>query len=152
MKSLSIVFCILFLSSCSMLGIKEDPNYDRDYIKGGKLYKTEGWVDDNTFRVTAMGFPKKGVTNKMRRRYYSREGAVLTAQKMIIEKFKGARIKGGSASQGGETSTVVIRKEFGGIVSGGIVVHEKYDESDNCQVVYEVTSPGLKKRVMFGIQ
>ena len=144
-----LVVCLTYFS-CESLSQKNAP--EKEYIKGGVTYRTEGWVDTNTFRVVAIGFPKQNVTNKMKRQYYAKEAAILSAQKTILEKFKGARVQGKASSTGGEIDEVIIQKEFGGIINGGSVVEEKYDEQDNCQVTYEVSSLDLKKRVVFGVQ
>ncbi len=144
-----IVICSMYFS-CESLSQKDAP--EKEYLKGGISYKTEGWVDNNTFRVVSIGFPKQNVTNKMKRQYYAKEAAILSAQKTILEKFKGARVQGKASSTGGEIDEVIIQKEFGGIINGGSVTEEKYDEQDNCQVTYEVSSLDLKKRVMFGVQ
>ncbi|HNR89908.1 MAG TPA: hypothetical protein PKM65_16340 [Spirochaetota bacterium] len=120
-------------------------------IKGDK-FVTEGWVDDNTFRTTATGVPKKGLTNKTQRRLTAREAALLYAQKTVLEKFKGARIEGASGMADGASTGIAIAKEFGGLVRGGSVQKETYNDGDECEVVYEITAPGLKKRVIGGAE
>ncbi|HNR87873.1 MAG TPA: hypothetical protein PKM65_05995 [Spirochaetota bacterium] len=120
-------------------------------IKGEK-FVTEGWVDDNTFRTTATGVPKKGLTNKTQRRLTAREAALLYAQKTVLEKFKGARIEGASGMADGASTGIAIAKEFGGLVRGGSVTKETYNDGDECEVVYEVAAPGLKKKVIGGAE
>lgn len=118
----------------------------------GESYITEGWVDDHTFRVTATGAPKQGLTNKIQRRGTAKEAAIMAAQKTIIEKFKGARIEGAAGAVDYASTGVAIMKEFGGLVKGGSVKKETYDDDDNCEIVYEVMSRNLKKQVQFGVQ
>ncbi len=62
----------------------------------GDSFKTEGWVDKDTYRSTATGVPKEGLKNKVQRRGTAKEAAVLMAQSHVIEKFKGAKIEGAS--------------------------------------------------------
>lgn len=114
---------------------------------------TEGWIDDNTFRTTAMGVPKATETNKTKRKIQSKEAAILMAQKTVLEKFKGARLQGASGAADGELTGIAIAKEFGGMVKGGSVIKVSWNKQDqSCEVVYEVKARNLKKRVMFGVQ
>lgn len=122
----------------------------KSQIKGGETFVTEGWVDDNTFRVKAVGVPKKGLTNKYQRRGTAKEAALIMAQKRIIEKFVGARLEGASGASDYESTGVAVAKEFGGVVKGGSIVKETYDEDQNCEVVYQVERKGLKKTVQGG--
>ncbi len=115
--------------------------------------KTEGWIDDHTFRVTNMGVAKAGETNVTKRKIQSKEAAILMAQKDILEKFKGARIQGASGSVDGELTGIAIAKEFGGMVKGGSVIKVSWTkEQQDCEIVYEVKGRNLKKQVMFGVQ
>ena len=131
-----------FISSCGESG--------SSMIKG-KSYKTEGWKDDNTFVVTALGAPAPDAKGMVKRKTQARESAIIMAQKRVLEKMIGAEIKGASAVKDGESAGVVVTKEFQGMVKGGSVIEETYDEDDNCQIVYEVTGRGLKKRAQLEI-
>ncbi len=115
-------------------------------------HRTEGWIDDHTFRTTAMGVAKAGETNKTKRKIQAKEAAILMAQKTILEKFKGARLQGASGAADGELTGIAIAKEFGGMVKGGSVIKVSYNETQDCEVVYEVASRNLKKKVIFGVQ
>ena len=53
----------------------------------GDSYVSEGWVNDNTFRVIATGTPKATLTNKIQRRGTAKETAIIMAEKRIIEKL-----------------------------------------------------------------
>jgi len=122
-----------------------------DKIVKGKTYKTEGWVDDNTFRVTALGAPNPEAKGMVKRKTQAREAALIMAQKRVIEKMIGAELKGASAVKDGESAGVVVTKEFQGMVKGGTIVEETFDEDDNCEVVYELQSRGLKKKAQLEI-
>ena len=148
MKKLLVVAAVMvglaFIASCGPRGLGGQ-------VKG-ESFITEGWVDDNTFRVTSTGAPKAGLTNKIQRRGTAKEAAIMMAQKTIIEKFKGARIEGAAGAVDYASTGVAVMKEFGGLVKGGSVKKETYDDDDNCEVVYEVMARGLKKQVQGGVQ
>ena len=113
----------------------------------GDSFKTEGWVDNDTYHSTATGVPKEGLKNKVQRRGTAKEAAVLMAQSHIIEKFKGARVEGAAGVSDYASTGYAASKEFAGVVKGGSVIKETYDEDDNCEVVYEIKSKGLKKQL-----
>ncbi len=119
----------------------------KSQIKNGETFKTEGWVDNNTFRVKSVGVPAEGLTNKYQRRGTAKEAALIMAQKRIIEKFVGARLEGASGASNMASTGVAVSKEFGGFVKGGSIVKETYDEDANCEIVYQVEKKGLKKQV-----
>jgi hypothetical protein len=118
----------------------------------GKSYKTEGWVDKNTFRVIATGAPKKGLIGKVQRKGTAKEAALIMAQKRIIEKFKGARLEGAAGAADYESTGVAVAKEFSGTVRGGSIIQETYDDDDNCEIVYQIEKKGLKRQVMGGAE
>jgi hypothetical protein len=113
----------------------------------GDSFKTEGWVDKDTYRSTATGVPKEGLKNKIQRRGTAKEAAVLMAQAHVIEKFKGAKVEGASGVSDYASTGYAASKEFAGLVKGGSVVKETYDDEDNCEVVYEIKSKGLQKQL-----
>lgn len=114
----------------------------------GDSYVTEGWVDDNTFRVTATGVPKRGLTNQIQRKGTAKEAALIMAQKRIIEKFKGAAVEGAAGAADYESTGVAVAKEFKGFVRGGSIIKETYDKDDNCEIIYQVERKNLKKQVL----
>lgn len=118
----------------------------------GESFKTEGWVDKDTYRTTATGVPKAGLTNKIQRRGTAREAAVLMAQSHVIEKFKGAKVEGASGVSDYASTGFAASKEFAGMVKGGSVVKETYDEDDNCEIVYEVKGKNLKKSLTGAVE
>lgn len=111
----------------------------------GKSFKSEGWMDKDTYRTIGQGVPKEGLRNKVQRRGTAREAAVLVAQSHVIEKFKGARVEGATGVSDYASTGFAASKEFAGMVKGGSVVKETYDDDDNCEVVYEIKSKGLQK-------
>lgn len=116
----------------------------------GDTFITEGWVTPDIFRVTATGVPKPGLTNKIQRRGTAKEAALIMAQKRIIEKFVGARLEGAAGAADYASTGIAVAKEFSGLVKGGTIVKATYDKDDNCEIVYQIESKGLKARVEGG--
>ena len=116
----------------------------------GESFVTEGWIGDDIFRVTATGVPKEGLTNEVQKKGTAKEAALIMAQKRIIEKFVGARLEGAAGSADYASTGIAVSKEFGGLVKGGTIVKTTYDEDSNAEIVYQIESKGLRKRVMSG--
>ncbi len=113
----------------------------------GQTFKTEGWIDDNTYRLAAAGVSKSTLKNKVARRESAKRAAILNAQYQVLEKFKGSKIEGAAGMSDFENTGIAIAQEVSGIVKGGSVVSATYDEEDNCEIIYEVKAKGLKKKV-----
>jgi len=113
----------------------------------GKTFKTEGWVNKNTFRLAAAGAPKRTLTNKIARRESSKRAAILNAQYQVLEKFKGAKLEGATGMSDFEMTGIAIAQEVQGVVKGGSVQSVTYDAEDNCEIIYEVKAQGLQKKV-----
>ena len=109
-------------------------------------YVTEGWLDDNTFQVRAIGAPKSKAKGFVRRRTQSQEAALLSAQKRVLELLVGAKISGASGSDSGVSTGIVITKEFEGFLKGGAIVKKSFDQDDNCEVTYRIHSDDLKEK------
>ncbi|MDY6935477.1 MAG: hypothetical protein SVZ03_14785 [Spirochaetota bacterium] len=118
-------------------------------VKGDEFI-SEGWVSADIFRVTATGVPKEGLTNKIQRRGTSKEAALIMGQKRVLEKFVGARLEGAAGAADYASTGIAIAKEFGGIVKGGTIVKETYDEEDNCEIIYQIEKKGLRASVQGG--
>ena len=82
--------------------------------------------------------------------YRVREDCFWEIKKRIIEKFVGARVEGAAGAADYASTGVAVRKEFGGMVRGGSIIRETYDDDQNCEVIYQVERRGLKKQVMGG--
>jgi hypothetical protein len=113
----------------------------------GETFTSEGWIDDDTYRTTAVGIAKKTLTNKTQRRASAKTAAKLAAQYAVLEKFKGSKIEGAAGMSDFESTGIAIAQEVSGMVKGGSVVKETYNEEDDCEIVYEVKAKGLKKKV-----
>ncbi len=109
-------------------------------------YETEGWLDDETFQVKAIGAPSQKARGFVKRRTQSEEAALLTAQKRIVELLVGADLRGSSASRDGESTGITLTKEFKGFLKGGAILRKSFDPSDNCEIIYRIHADGLKEK------
>jgi hypothetical protein len=138
--ALGFVFMLFFAYSC---GNKVDTTLE------GKTYKTEGWIDDDTFRVSAVGsWPERAKDkNPIVKRNLACEAALVIAQKVVVEKLVGASVEGTSGVVDGESAGLAIKKKFGGYIRGGSVVQKTITKEYYCEVVYEIKAKNLKQRV-----
>ena len=116
----------------------------------GETFVTEGWVDDNTYRITSVGCPGKiseGRPDLIQRRD-AKEAARLDAQRMVLVKFKGEAIEAAAGMKDFEVSGVALAAEVEGMVKGGSIIQETYDQDNCCEIIYEVTGRNLRKRVL----
>jgi hypothetical protein len=113
----------------------------------GETFTTEGWVDDDTFRLAAAGVPTKTLTNPVQRKESSKRAAILNAQYQIIEKFKGSAVKGAAGMENFESTGIAVAQELEAFTKGGSVKKVTWDEEQNCEIIYEVHAKGLKKKV-----
>jgi len=113
----------------------------------GKSYQSEGWLDNDTFQVRGLGAPNPDSVGLVKRKSQAKNAALIAAQARVVELMIGAEIKGATGSSDGESTGIVLTKEFQGVVKGGSIVEETFDDEQNCEVVYQVTGKNLKKRV-----
>lgn len=139
MALLAIFLMALTLVSC---GSK------KSMIKGGETYTgMEGWIDEDTLQVEALGFAPDDITEELQRKYASKRAAQLNAEARIVEKLVGANVEGKTATEDGMLLSEIIKKDFGGMIKGGIIVQETYDkETQACEILYRVSAKGLKKK------
>lgn len=140
---LVLVTCsIMLFISCASGGIGGS-------IKG-ETTKTEGWIDEDTFRVSAKASAPDRFTKKIQRENAATDAATILAQCKIIEKFVGAQVKGVTGVHDFENSGQAAAKEISAMIAGGSVLSQTCDDEQNCEVVYEVKAKGLKKKVTSG--
>ncbi len=113
----------------------------------GESYTTEGWIDDNTYRIAATGAPKSTLSNRIQRQESAKRAAILNAQYQILEKFKGSKLEGASGMNDFEISGMAVAQEVQGTIKGGSVTKVTYDEEQNCEIIYEIKAKGLKNKV-----
>jgi len=149
--SLSRVIAITVMIPVALMFTAVSCGTSESQIKG-KTYVSEGWVDNDTFQVRGLGAPNPNAEGKVKRRTQSKSAAILAAQARVVELLFGAKVQGAAGSLDGESTGVAITKEFEGILKGGEIVSETYDDEDNCEVVYRVQGKNLKKRAKTMVQ
>ena len=138
------LFPVLFLSIIITLAPGCRTGYNPDYINPDEFI-TDGWMDDNTYRISATGEPKNGISSIIQKKISAKDAAVKAAQISLIEKLKGeehnipVRVDeyySGINPEADELQTVIKK---------GRIIKETYNEQMVCEIVYEIHSPGLKK-------
>ncbi|EKV57864.1 hypothetical protein A966_03076 [Brachyspira hampsonii 30446] len=118
---------------------------------GSGVSKTrpEGWINDDTFRVMGMGSPAKDIDSddKFRRELTSKQAAELDAKNKIVSRIVGSYIESLSSTEKGMIDEYVIQERVAGRIRGASVVETQWDSQQNCTVVMELYSKGLKKQV-----
>ena len=140
-------FLLITMSNCKSA-------QDKCMLQGNcqSVGQTEGWLDENTFQIRAIGAPHAKAKRFVQRRNMAEEAALLSAQKRVIEKMLGASIKGACSSKDGEGQGCVIVKEFSGIVKGGSVVRKIFNENDDCEIYYRIQAKGLRKKAEAAVE
>ncbi len=131
--TLTIILSILFISCNSGINKK----------------RPEGWINNDTFRVMGMGSPAKDIdtTDKFRRELTSKQAAELDAKNKIVAKIVGSYIESLSSSEKGMIDEYVIQERVAGRIRGTSVVDTKWDSQQNCTIVMELYSKGLKNQM-----
>jgi hypothetical protein len=134
---------IIALNSCSSSG----------KIGGqveGDRYKTGGWIDDNTLRMTGSCAPTTGFTNRIARENAAKECAENYAKWRILGMLIGTKIEGASGMKNFEMTGIAISQEGSAVMKGVSCMEGTCDGEQNCEVVCQVTSKGLKQKVLAG--
>jgi hypothetical protein len=145
MKKILLTMLILFIA----VGIMTNCGPKKSMIKNGETYAgMEGWIDDNTFQVKAMGFAPENITDVNQRKYMAQRAAQVNAEARIVEKIIGASVEGKTATENGQLLGEVIKKNFQGYIKGGTIVEKTFDkETQACEITYRITGTKLKKKV-----
>lgn len=109
-------------------------------------YQSEGWLNDETFQVRALGAPNPDAKGFVRRRTQAERAALLNAQARVIELLVGAKVEGAEGMDSGESTGFAMTKEFEAVLKGGQIIKKSYDADDNCEIVYRIHGKDLKKR------
>ena len=107
----------------------------------------EGWINDDTFRVMGMGIPSDDETDKFRREVEAKQAAELDSKNKVVAKIVGSYIESLSSTEKGMIDEYVIQERVAGRVRGLSVVESKWDSKQNCTVVMELYSKGLKSQM-----
>lgn len=113
----------------------------------------EGWCDPDTFRLAAYAAPPTKETDPEKRKALSRKSAELSAKYRMLEKFIGARIEAGGiiADDAYMKQKQQERETLKKIIMTGEVIAEKWDNEQNCMVIFQLRRPGLKKMMESGL-
>ena len=112
----------------------------------GQSFVMEGWVDNNTYRIVAAGAPGD-FQNKIQRQQSAQRAAMLYAQYMVLEKFKGSRIEGAAGMADFQMTGIAIAQEVEGHIKNGSVRKVTFDKDDNAEIIYEVRANDLRRKV-----
>jgi len=99
----------------------------------GETFKTEGWVDDDTFRVVALGMPAPELSDPGARKEHARRAALLNAQ------FRMHALLGGNPSGPPDLDLMTL-------LAGVKEVRTVFDAEQNCEGVFELRASGLRKK------
>lgn len=130
-KKLYILLISVLLISCGTGVSKKNP---------------EGWINKDTFRVMGMGSPSD-TNDKFRREVTSKQAAELDAKNKIVAKIAGSYIESLSSTEKGMIDEYVIQERVAGRIRGLSIVETKWDSKQNCTVVAELYSKGLKNQM-----
>jgi hypothetical protein len=121
-------------------------------IQNGQSYEgMEGFLDNDTLQVKSMGFAPDSETDVNKRMYMSQRAAQLNAEARIVEKLVGANVEGKTATENGTLLSEVIKKDFGGMIKGGIIKSKTFDkQTQACEITYQVTAKNLKQKAEKG--
>ena len=121
-------------------------------IQNGTTYDgQEGFIDNDTLQVIAMGFAPDSETDVNKRMYMAQRAAQLNAEARIVEKLVGANVEGKTATENGTLLSEVIKKDFGGMIKGGIIKKKTFaKDTQACEITYQVSAKGLKQKAEKG--
>ncbi|MBI4976179.1 MAG: hypothetical protein HZC28_01785 [Spirochaetes bacterium] len=107
--------------------------------------KSEGWLDNDTFRVMGLGVVPKNVENVMQKKIMSKEAALIDAKEKMVSKIVGSYIESTGATENGELIGKVVKEKAAGSLRGVSIIDTKWDAEYNCEIVAELKSENLKK-------
>jgi hypothetical protein len=121
-------------------------------IKHGTTYVgQEGWLNENTLQVVVLGHAPDDVTTSTQRMYLAQRAAQLNAEARVVEKLVGANVEGKTTNENGVLLGEVIKKDFEGMIKSGTIVKTRFDDKTQaCEITYQISAKGLKKRAESG--
>jgi hypothetical protein len=124
--------------SCSSKNIKKNPNLVEEAL--------EGWINEETYQLAAGGTPVQSLKAIDQRKESARLDAILNARCQIIDKFTGVKIKREELNNN-DLDGISIPEDIKEIVKSGIVKKTVWDYDENCEIIFEIKYPGLKKKI-----
>ena len=123
--------------SCSGKNIQNNTVYSDEAI--------EGWINEDTYQLAAGGMPVRSLKAIDQRKESARLDAITNARCQIIEKLLGVRIKK-EELKNNDMGNISVPEEIKEIVKSGIVKKTVWDYDENCEIIFEIKSTGLKKK------
>lgn len=138
-----LVFFCLF----SVLSFSISCSGDKAKLRGEiSNFEQEGWLDDNTFQVKAIGEPAKGDRGLRKRRLSAEANAVdvatITAVKQLLA---GTKLKVDEKSF--DINKLALSSDFKDAILNGALIRKSFDVEDNCNVTYRMQRMNLKRIV-----
>jgi hypothetical protein len=126
-------------------GCAAKPGSSRCFDPDKRECVVNGWVDEETYRTTAIGEPDKSLTGINLRKKDAKKKAKLNAQYQIIERFRGMQIEGAAGMTDFEKTDFADKPAFKSIIKAGSIIKETYDNNQNCEIIFEIKARNLKK-------
>lgn len=143
---------VMVLVSSILFGFDACSHPQSAGLSESSIGQTEGWIDNDTFRVMSAGVFKKTITDMEERKKSSYHAALLNARYIMMEKFKGSFIEGCGGIMAYNPNSPKSLNNLKQVAWDGTLIadSERYDEEGNCSILYEVKKPGLKKYIQYG--
>lgn len=137
-----VVISIGFVS-CSRKNIYKNPDLADE--------ASEGWINEDTYQIAAGGTPVQSLKAFDQRKESARLDAIMNARCQIIDKFIGVKIKRDELKNN-DLDGISIPDDIKKIVKSGIVKKTVWDYDENCEIIFEIKYPGLKKKIEEKVQ
>lgn len=140
-KFVAILYVLFFLLSFSFYSCVSHPIKNK---------QNKGWVNENTLRIVAVGIAQKNESDLVKRKQQAKRNALRTARITVKEKFVGLALNEGRGILKDPIYRKFFHKNIQRILKTGKVVHELYDKSQSCEIIFEVTEPNIRRKIIEG--
>jgi len=105
-----------------------------------------GWVTDDIYRISVKGIAPRSERDTAARKHSARRAAIMNARFKILKQFKKYSIESGKKMGIPQSSSCanIVKAS----IKSGTVIYQEYDSYDNCRIIYEVRSRGLRQNVI----
>ena len=135
---ITVIFGLsLFIQSCSS---------SSPIIEGDDLEK-EGWIDNDTYQLFALGVSAKTQKSKWARRRSSRNLAMLNAEYQFTEKFKDLKKADRRNEKKIELTKLKVSQILKKYFRRGRVRKVFYNVNGDCKLIYQVKRKNLKNLI-----
>jgi len=149
MRQFAFITCLLVTEGAVAVSSCSHKNVNHNSATATGL--SEGWINDDTYQIAAGGIPIVSLLLIDQKKESARIAAILNARCQIIEKFVGYKVKQEDLKNNSELERIPIPEELKAVVKAGIIKKTVWDYDANCEIVYEVKYPGLRKKVDDGV-